>query len=794
MNNYGRFDVNLRLATLFAVISVALYVVLGGIFLPSERDDKHLFCDFYDSSWKYISEDGTEKEVQLPGQIETKSNELTIYQNLPTDIKEGSYLIFRTAKLDYKVYVGNVLRKEYSTKNSRLIGNISTTYYLFVPISPFDAGKQIRVETTGDLQYIGDFHFIYHANYGGFWMAMIKEQGRIVVIGIVMITFAAIALVLSLAFQAIYRREQKLASLSLGVILVSIWIFANSGFRQIIFDNVSVIGDLTFFMVMLMPLPYADYMKLLQDRRYKKIYYAIEVLGLIDFVVCTAIYALGIKDFAEMFICMALVMFATILSIIGTMIADIVNGRIKDYWISACAIAIAMVIAVIEVLNYMNMDKAFDISIATIGLGLMLVVAVVDTLKDMMMLQEERNTAVLASETKSQFLANMSHEIRTPINAVLGMNEMILRESTEEQILSYARDVDNSGHTLLSLINDILDFSKIESGKFEIVEHDYDLKELLDKTLKLVRKRADEKELDLRVVVNPLVPRYLIGDENRFQQVMANLLTNAIKYTDKGFVELKVDYEKLQNECVKLYVFVTDSGRGIKEEDIGELFSSFNRVDVTNNRNIEGTGLGLAITKRIVELMNGEVGVESKYGEGSCFWIQLSQKIKDDVPIADYKLQGEESEKVELSKKEYGNIVAKGVRILAVDDVPLNLKVLAGFLKKSMIEIDMCTSAAEALDAFRETKYDLIILDHMMPIMDGVECAKIMLREKGINENVPIIMLTANAISGVREQYMDCGFADYLSKPYTQDQLNEVLCKHLPEGSYVMESEQYGHA
>ncbi|MGN0247030.1 MAG: ATP-binding protein [Lachnospiraceae bacterium] len=783
---YEKINSIIKWCTVLAMVSILLYAVLGEIFLPSEREDESFFCEIYESAWTMILSDGSTEQIQLPGKIKTdykNENSIEIRNVLPTEIEEGTYLIFRTAKQDFTIYVDGELRKKYSTDNSRFMGNVSPTYYLFVDIGPDDAGKTIRVIAESHERHLGDFHFIYLANYGGFWQHMIQEQGRILVIGVIIFTLAILSLILSLGFRLAYHKEQKLVSLSLGVMAVAVWIFANSAFRQLIFDNVSVIGDIAFFMVMIMPIPYADYMNQLQGKRYQKFYYAAEILALLDLVICTTLYACGISDFAELFIIMALVLFLTICIIVISIIYDVFTQRIKDYWISAAAFALAAIVAIIQVLNYMNNDKAFDISIATLGLGLMLLVTIADTLSEMMKIQRERNRAVVANETKSQFLANMSHEIRTPINAVLGMNEMIMRETSEENILSYAKDVDSSGHSLLSLVNDILDFSKIESGKMELLESDYDLKTMVDNILLLVKKRADEKALDLRVVVNPLIPRFLFGDKKRLQQAITNLMTNAIKYTDTGYVELKIDFEKEQDNKVKLYIFVSDSGRGIKEEDAEKLFDAFQRMDEINNRNIEGTGLGLAITKRLVELMGGEISVESEYGKGSCFWIHLEQTIRFDEPISEYHLE----EKSSVSdKKSYSWIVAKGMKILAVDDVAMNLKVLSGFLKKSEMIIDMCTSGAEAIEAWKKNKYDLVILDHMMPLMDGIECAKIMWSDPGPNEDVPIVMLTANAIHGMKEQYMDLGFADYLSKPYTQEQLNDVLCRNLPKGSWTL--------
>ena len=291
---YEKINFIIKCCSVLAMVSILLYAILGEIFLPSERGDEAFFCTMYESTWTQVFSDGSTEQIQLPGKIKTdykNENRIEIRNILPMEIEEGTYLIFRTAKQDFTIYVDGELRKEYSTKNSRFMGNVSPTYYLFVDIGPDDAGKTIRVIAKSPERHLGDFHFIYFASYGGFWQHMIQEQGRILVIGVIMLTLAILSLILSLGFRIAYHKEQKLVSLSLGVIAVAVWIFANSAFRQLIFDNVSVIGDIAFFMVMIMPIPYADYMNQLQGKRYKKFYYAAEILALLDLVVCTIIYA-----------------------------------------------------------------------------------------------------------------------------------------------------------------------------------------------------------------------------------------------------------------------------------------------------------------------------------------------------------------------------------------------------------------------------------------------------------------------------------------------------------------------
>ena len=325
-----------------------------------------------------------------------------------------------------------------------------------------------------------------------------------------------------------------------------------------------------------------------------------------------------------------------------------------------------------------------------------------------------------ANRAKSDFLANMSHEIRTPINAVLGMDEMILRESTNPQILGYASDIKQAGNMLLSLINDILDFSKIESGKMDIIPVDYDLGILLSDTIDMIRSRAEEKKLQLELEIESNTPVHLHGDDVRLRQIITNILTNAVKYTPEGKVTLAVSGKKVSSGAVQLYVSVKDTGIGIKEEDIGRLFDSFQRVEESRNRNIEGTGLGLSITMRLLNLMGSRLEVESTYGEGSDFYFYMEQKQLDDAVIGEdiQKYYENEKGKISISAEQF---YAPDAKILVVDDNEMNLKVFLGLLKNHGMQIDTAMSGKECLARMEKNAYHIIFMDHLMPEMDGVE-------------------------------------------------------------------------
>ncbi len=433
-----------------------------------------------------------------------------------------------------------------------------------------------------------------------------------------------------------------------------------------------------------------------------------------------------------------------------------------------------------------TIDKIYDDYMDIIGY-IVIVHDVTERVRMLERLEREKKRADKANEAKSTFLANMSHEIRTPLNAIMGMNEMILRESEKPGIIEYANNIQNASKTLLVLINDILDFSKIESGMMEVVEREYSLKDMLNALKTECSLRAEEKGLDLSFVVPGDTPSTLLGDEVRVRQILLNILTNAIKYTMKGSVTLTVSHKKMTPDVVQFTFAVADTGIGIKEENIDRLFGKFDRINEEQVHAIEGTGLGLSIVDRLLKLMNGTVSVESVYGEGSTFTVCLPQKIAGSETIGSLQ---DNKKKNEKSRGNAPLFMALDAKILAVDDNKVNLTVIRGLLRKTKVQITCAASGRECLEYAAKEAYDIILLDHMMPGMDGIETLE---RLKNMPDNkskdAAVIVLTANAMAGVREMYLEKGFDDYLSKPIDGTELEKLLVKYLPEKCIINNAE-----
>lgn len=759
-------------------VGVCLYLILGEIYLPAENQNEHFGCKDFSTGWEWIKEDGTRRNAIVPGKNPLERNETMVIENtLPDYLEDNLYMCFRSSKQEMKVYIDDELRQEYSTKDTRPFGKVSAVAYVYVEINSEDAGKTIRVEMSTDSSYTGVMHEIFYGEMMDIWEYLFEKGGVELMIAIFVLVLGLASIIISIALRLCYRKKIEMEYLGWAIFLAAIWIIANSVFRQTIFPNISAISDIAFFMIMLLAIPFMLYLNQVQSERYSKAYLIAISANIIDFIICTTLHVGNIIDFSDTIKVMTTVAGGSIALLGVTMMIDIVTGRIKEYMLVALGILGVCLSAVIQIIMYFKWTTQFSGAVIAVAMVFVLIISFINTMKDILGIEKEKQEAVLSNQAKGKFLANMSHEIRTPINAILGMDSMILRECEDETIKAYAMNIQNASQTLLYLINDILDFSKIESGKMEIIPVEYEFSSMIHDVVTMIMIKAKDKGLDMKVSVNQNLPYKVVGDEIRIRQILINLLTNAVKYTKEGSIGLIVD-GIINEEEVKLYFEVTDTGIGIKKEDLSKLFERFERIEEKRNRNIEGTGLGMSIALQLLKLMESELKVESVYGEGSKFSFELTQKIIDKEPI------GNLEDRIKRLSEEYvynASFVAPEAKLLVVDDNMMNRKVFINLLKETKVQIDEAESGMECLEKVAGTHYDIIFLDHMMPEMDGIETLHNM---KKMTEyscvNTPVIALTANAISGAKEMYLNEGFDEYLPKPVQAEKLEKMIRAFLP--------------
>lgn len=797
---------------ILAIHIVLILVVVFGFKVDDMTLSKGEVKDF-NEGWKMTwQKDGKSIEIEeLPYLGESVPDEILILENTIPKEYFGKTMSFLSADKELKVWIEEELVYEFGVEDKRFFGHTPGSVVNFIDIPTDLQEGTIRIEMVSP-----------YANYGARMSSVTVGERDVLILKLlkdntpqifcnIIILICGIIFFLLFLIQLMSKQNTGGMQYLCGYCLVtSLYYFVETKTLHIFYGNQTLYSVLVFLCVMLIPFFIDMYYANSILGIYKKRFKVMLILCCLNVAVQLVLQLFNIVDFMNMAFVSHFLICLTVL-VVGKSYLDIMkenkSKNIKYGMIALLCMGLGGMVDIIRMYivavgdmgkfsrlgttcfsaimlyqHFGQLMKGYSEQVEENARLLKHDMEFIEKKNEQLeraneLAEEARQEALEANMAKGKFLAHMSHEIRTPINAVLGMDTMILRECKDMQIKEYALDIQNAGKNLLALINDILDFSKIESGKLEIIPVEYDFSSLIHDISNMVKAKAEAKKLKLNIHVKEDIPSKLFGDDVRLRQILINLLNNAVKYTHQGSVSLNVD-GRIEGRKAILEFSVEDTGIGIKEEDVSKLFQEFERIEEKKNRNIEGTGLGINITTQFLLLMGSKLNVESVYGKGSRFFFTLEQQIVDSTPV------GKLEERIQKQSTEYdymSTFTAPEANLLVVDDNSMNLKVFVGLLKCNKVNVDVAESGKACLEMIGKRHYDLIFLDHMMPEMDGIETLH---RMKELEENLcadtPVIALTANAISGAKEMYLAEGFDAFLSKPVNPEKLEQMILRLLP--------------
>lgn len=783
---------------LVAIVVICIFVDSPMQFHFKEAADNDVW---YGDGWYYVDKDGNidwNASVAVSGRhfmrANIKDGSVIIAKRVEEKPSAQDFICFRVCSQNTKVYVNgsclyeNEMQEDYKkyTKGMYMLHQFSAA-----DLEPGDvitlALSEIKAGTYTIIQYpaLGDRYALN--NY-----IIAKSAPNLLLCVFVLILLLLIAVTRhSPILVEKMNDKQSLKWLMSFLVMAMIYFGMDSGCMELFFNRMFWVEWLSDVAVLMLPMPFLMYTKNVFFPDYRRF----ERLAGINFIIAVASivgfigWGYNISD-AFVFI-HPLIVIGITMCLASFIKEEMMPGaEVLIGYAAIWATALAAVALYWARLVY-PLSTVFGVGLVIFGVCMFLwTVRENNELKrlrdevERIRMQRDKQNAEEANEQKNRFLSQMSHEIRTPLNAILGMNELIMQSAENENTKQYAVNIQSAGRTLLALINDILDFSKIENGKLDIQISDYSLSSVLNDAILMVQEKITAKGLELRLNIDPNMPDSLRGDEIRIKQIILNLLTIAVKYTQKGWVELSLQRDRTGNtqqggKDICLCIRVSDSGIGIKQEEMPKLFGEFERLDKDRNRSIEGTGLGLSITSRLVTLMGGSIHVESEYGMGSVFTVILPQTVVSGENIGDYKKRIEYLTKSEQHESQQV-VCFPGKKVFVVDDNAMNLEVIVSILELLEITVSRADSGQSAINHLEKEKYDLIITDDMMPGMNGTELMRYIKSHSGdANCTTPIVVLTANAIAGAREEYLKRGFDGYLTKPIDIDVLQKMLKKYL---------------
>ncbi len=762
------------------MLLAVLFLMLGNDLLPREARGFDEAVVPLETQWYVVGINGSKTEITPPTNVDIPKGEwMTVECVLPEIANDRQILMFRSSQQDLKVFIDGTLRDVYTTADVRPFGSSSKSTNVIVDIDTKDSGKVLTVALMSPNDYSGTFNQVYVGTFTGALRLLVIQHGFQLFLAWNLLTIGLVTSAIGVFLQYRYKFVFPMKYAAWAAIASSIQAIAESKLRQFYTPNMSVDAAVSYFIVGVVPTSLVLYVDAIQKGRHKKIHRPMVILCILNMIMNLVLQLTDVQDLMDSLTRTYALCAVTMVTVVCSAVLDFKQGHFAETRVPLIGVTIMYITGIAEIFSQLAHSLRFTTFFLNIGAVVLIIGAVMDSVGQIAKLSKEKHQAVLANSAKSDFLANMSHEIRTPINSIMGMNEMILRESGEDEIKVYASDIKRASENLLDIVNDILDFSKVESGKMDIVADEYELANLVKDTDNVMRVRAESKNLDFKIKADPSCPARLYGDESRVRQAIFNIVGNAIKYTEEGRVTLSISYEPIRNidnpDSILMRFAVADTGIGIKEEDQGKLFNNFERFELKRNRNIEGSGLGLAITDRIVKLMKGWIKVDSVYGKGSTFTIYIPQGIVGSALIGDVQEKLKENGKNIQSYHE--SFKAPGRKILVVDDVAMNANVVKGLLKKTEVSVYTALSGLDCIEMCKKEKFDIILMDHFMPNMDGIETLMELRKRKLID--CPVVALTANAISGMKEMFLEKGFSDYLSKPVKPAELEAVVKKYL---------------